>query len=854
MSAGRESYFRYWGKARSEHEGPKCHLLPYHCLDVAAVAGAWLDGSASLRRAFAQGLSLREEVARAWVIFFCALHDLGKFDVRFQLKARVVAVALWSGFSEARGEDRFDHGRAGYAWFAKEAEAVGFSVGAADAAMPWVQRVTGHHGVLPRDPEMKRPLADPSVLHHDADARRGFVQAMADVFLAPAGLGLGDVPDVCPSVLAGFCSVCDWLGSNEDEALFPYVEAPGDLRAYLESRHSRATLALVRSGLLSEPSQAGGVSALLGPADRPRGVQTLVDQWAPEPGLTLIEAPTGSGKTEAALAYAWRLLASGEADSIVFALPTQATANAMLERIEKIAPKLFPTEANVVLAHGKARYHEGFLDLRRAAAAGTAQGREEAQAQCATWLATSRKRVFLGQLGVCTVDQVLLSVLPVRHNFVRAFGVRKSVLIVDEVHAYDSYMLGLLYRVLEGQKEAGGSAVLLSATLPGSVRRRLLSAWGAKDGETSGAYPLITQVGASAPRPWTVPPEEQPPPRSVAHLACLSDDLLPPRELLSDVAKAARAGACVAIVVNLVADAQAIARTFRDDLGMPADLFHSRYRFRDRKDREAAVLSSYGKGRPDKVGRVLVATQVVEQSLDLDFDWMVTQLCPTDALFQRIGRLHRHRRKRPQGYDAPRFSVIVPTGLDFGTHAAVYPDVRTLWRTQQLLASSACLDFPGAYRDWIERVYDEEPWPEEPDAMTKAADDFYGERMAAFQQGRQLPDSVVTPFADTDAKVTVLTRDGEMNRTVLPVLEQGGRRLLLDGQTIDSIDEWRRDETLDLNAVPVPASWQPYLPPADDEGRHILAMRAESAEQWAAETERALFRYSTFYGLERLNT
>jgi CRISPR-associated endonuclease/helicase Cas3 len=198
--------------------------------------------------------------------------------------------------------------------------------------------------------------------------------------------------------------------------------------------------------------------------------------------------------------------------------------------------------------------------------------------------------------------------------------------------------------------------------------------------------------------------------------------------------------------------------------------------------------------------------------------------------------------------------VIVPTGLDFGTHAAVYPDVRTLWRTQQLLASSASLDFPGAYRDWIERVYDEEPWPEEPEAITKVSDDVYGARAGAFCEALRLADSAVSPFADTDAKVTVLTRDGEMNLTVLPVLEERGRRLLLDGQAIESIEEWRRDETLDLNAIPVPASWRPYLPPADEEGRHVLAMRAASGDEWTAETDRALFRYSTFYGLERLKT
>jgi CRISPR-associated endonuclease/helicase Cas3 len=221
--------------------------------------------------------------------------------------------------------------------------------------------------------------------------------------------------------------------------------------------------------------------------------------------LTLNHA--GSGKTEAALAYASCLLAAGLAESVIFALPTQATANVMLARLEQVAGILFPEAANVVLAHGKRNYNPHFNTLKQQAKHATAQGKESATVHCAEWLAQSRKRVFLGQVGVCTVDQVLLSVLPVKHAFVRSFGLGKSVLIVDEVHAYDSYMYGLLAEVLQRQREAGGSAILLSATLPYHQRQMLAQSWGG-DVEQTTDYPLITQISGNGQRaPSPVLPE-----------------------------------------------------------------------------------------------------------------------------------------------------------------------------------------------------------------------------------------------------------------------------------------------------------------------------------------------------------
>jgi len=531
-------------------------------------------------------------------------------------------------------------------------------------------------------------------------------------------------------MLAGFCSVSDWLGSSE---LFTYDDQPcDDLTQWYECRLEIAKKTLQEAGVISQIRPYQSINALLN-GYPPRQVQCLVEQLPKVQGLTLIEASTGSGKTETALAYAWQLLALGLADSIVFALPTQATANAMLKRLEKAAPLLFANQTNVVLAHGRAKYEQNFIDLKQACRPHTAQGQEEAWVQCGNWLAQSRKRVFLGQIGVCTVDQVLVSVLPVKHKFVRGFGIGRSVLIIDEVHAYDSYMYGLLDAVLEQQRLAGGSAILLSATLPFHQKAQLAKAWGCELATANQAYPLISHcsAGQTALFDLAEQPDQQPKPTSVQLELIKTPHLLPDDDFIQRLLDAVVQGAQVCLVCNLVAVAQQLYQQILDrieqDQRFSEDqflLFHSRFIFADRQKKEQAVLNLFGAepvpADARSKGHLLIATQVVEQSLDLDFDWMITQLCPVDLLFQRMGRLHRHARSRPEYHAQPVCTVLLPTEEDYELHELIYGNSRVLWRTQQCLQQAeqeteSQISFPAAYRDWIEPVYNEEAWQDEPE-------------------------------------------------------------------------------------------------------------------------------------------
>ncbi|MGB0848408.1 MAG: CRISPR-associated helicase/endonuclease Cas3, partial [Thiolinea sp.] len=584
MGEAEAFYFRYWGKAKPCAEGGQpYHLLVYHSLDVAAVASVWWDQSLPIQDSFIQhAAGLSREQMKAWVIFFIALHDYGKFDIRFQRKAPEAWTLLQNNFV---GSDElptphdcktYDHGSAGIYWYINDySEDVEQDLGEDwllqietlvedkpdDLWLAWIKSVAGHHGYVyppktnPDEFKCKLSLCVSSEIKtQDQIARQQWFKELERIFLQPVGLSLEDKPPIPSPLLAGFCSVADWLGSRSDEVNFRYKADPvDDLGSdYFGQRCLEdAPRVLALSGINGTTKTFNGVSALL-QGYKPRQLQTLVDQLPADPGLTIVEAPTGSGKTEMALAYAWRLITENHADSIVFAMPTQATANAMMPRLEKLATTLFEDHPNLILAHGHARFNADFLTLKETWK--TAQGKDEAWVHCSEWLGQSRKRIFLGQIGVCTIDQVLVSVLPVKHRFVRGFGVGRSVLIVDEVHAYDAYMYGLLEAVLRDQYNAGGSSLLLSATLNKQLRGDLLATYGEPiESETDSLpYPLISWSNKKTVCSYTLPEEELPPERQVKIECSLNDDLLPDESLQERIIAAAEQGAQVAIICNLV--------------------------------------------------------------------------------------------------------------------------------------------------------------------------------------------------------------------------------------------------------------------------------------------------------------
>ncbi len=847
----------YWGKAQKIEDHQTHHLLVAHALDAMAVASVWLEQSLLLKNRLR---SADDDWDQRWLLFFIGMHDLGKFDVRFQRKVDSIACSLWPGFAESAISEStgFDHGKAGYCWWLKESEQWG--LGALKHGAEWMRMVAGHHGNLNLNgcSDLYDLAADEEVIEHDRVARQQWVTELLG-FLKLDPLSAANKQNSLrpPSpLLAGFCSICDWIGSNE--MWFPFHPIPiPSLQNYFLQRSVQARKALEQSGLCKPEKVCAGMSQLY-PEYQPRGVQTEIDQLPVKPSLLLIEAPTGSGKTEAALAYASRLLAAGHAESILFALPTQATANAMLQRLEECAAQLFPEQpSNIVLAHGKRGFNLQFINLKRAGS--DLQWKEGAQVQCSEWLGSSRKRVFLGQIGVGTVDQVLLSVLPVRHNFVRQFGIGRSVLIVDEVHAYDSYMNGLLGEVIKQQKEAGGSVILLSATMNDRLRRNMVTYWSDEQSYAPKPdYPLMTHVTIQ--KASEIVSQEPPVARDVVVTLWKRAQLLPEEGDLQQIVAAAQSGARIAVICNLVADAQQIYQQLCElsmQTEITIDLFHSRFTFADRQQRERQAVTAFGKGSKTE-GAILVATQVIEQSLDLDFDWMVTQLAPVDLLFQRMGRLHRHQRNRPTSFEKPTVTILLPEALEFAGHGVIYANHRVLWRTQQLLEQTAVLRFPEIYREWIDQVYGigdeaEQPWENEPEEVVVAFEKYQNDEKARYYNAMMVSRSRMEPYPDTADKAATMTRDGEMGIN-LTLLQQDNnqKKVLLDGSTMLEIEDWQQAEMIDRNSVSVPASWgrpnHSLLPARNGNELRYLTMDKQDGK-WHGETDNALFFYSKEEGL-----
>lgn len=766
------NHFRYWGKASAERnqQAAPYHLLPYHCLDVAAVGRLLLDGNRALSARLAGALAMDEGELRQFLVFSLALHDIGKFARSFQGLAHIdgcdlvphdgakpyqrrhdaLAVMLW--------EDCLKN-RMGIPW-PDDPDAEDDT----DLALRlWLGSFFGHHG---------KPAADSTAPieadfeNEDLEAALAFASEVG-VFLEPCWpleyLQNEDwrTERLAPMTwqLAGVAVLADWLGSNAD--FFPYCATPMPLARYWKDHAlPGAQRALAETGLADTPV----ATAFPGFADSFGLPPTPLQSWAETvtlasgPQLFVLEDITGAGKTEAALTLAHRLLAEGHGNGVYFGLPTMATSNAMYRRLGGHYRRFYPegSHPSLVLAHG-ARHLDAAFEASVVPEANRdlsySRDEDSAGAACRAWFADSRKKALLAEVGVGTVDQALLGVLPCKHQSLRLLGLADKVLVVDEVHAYDPYTARLLQTLLEDHARQGGSAILLSATIPHGLRQALVDAWdrgrGGTEHELAGTdFPLATHIHDGGREEKKV--EARPASRRDLPVDFLHD----PEDALAAVVAAAEQGQCACWIRNTVDDAVEAYRLVRERLDDPdrALLFHARFTMADRQRIEEEALTRFGKESEatQRAGRVLIATQVVEQSLDLDFDVLVSDLAPLDLLIQRAGRLHRHARDADgnplSGEEAsdkrpfPRLYVLAPEWMDKpdsnwvrrllpGT-AAVYSNPVYLWRTAKALHEDGGIRLPERARALLEGVYDENNAPM-PEGLEVAHYDYWaGEQVA----------------------------------------------------------------------------------------------------------------------------
>lgn len=753
-----ELLFRYWGKAKPDCEdGPQYHPLPYHCLDVAACGSVLLEHQTTWLGGLSQLSGIQAEALRPWLWFLLAIHDIGKFangfqqqrrDLQKKLQGRPVQVDILT----VGGGER--HDTLGYVlgtkylldWLGQGS----YDEDTFALLQPWLAAVTGHHGHPPKnDGSAALILRNHFPAPVLADAKQ-FVTDIAGLLL-PDGIplpspdfGLEERYQRASWLLAGLAVTADWLGSNT--LWFRYREPVYPLAKYWHDiALPKARKAVEESGLVpATASSFTGIRTLFPKIREATPLQTWAETTpiAPEPQIFVLEELTGGGKTEAALTLAARLLETGQGKSIYLALPTMATADAMFDRVRKDDGwrRFFADgSAQLALAHSADRLK---LRLEEANRRDGGYGKDEeisASRHCTAWLSDRRKKALLADFGVGTLDQALLAVLPVRHQSLRLLGLAGKVLIVDEVHACDCYMGELLVRLLSFHAALGGSAILLSATLPIAQRARYLQAFAqgagfiAKEPKNT-AYPLTTHMSATY---W----DEQ---RHVARkesartvaVDALSDGAAAFQRLKTTVER----GGCAVWVRNSVADAvqtwQGWEKTYPEH---PAILFHARFALVDRLRIGKTILETFGPDSTaeDRRGRLVIATQVIEQSLDTDFDDMVTDLAPIDLVIQRAGRLQRHVRdadgNRLDEKDAidrrggARLAVLMPKPVAdankdwvsklLAKTGKVYPDHGKLWLTARWLVDEGGFELPRQARDMIEWVYADSAFDRVPDSL-----------------------------------------------------------------------------------------------------------------------------------------
>jgi len=820
-----------WGKSNA---AGSVNLLLQHLLDTAAVAELIWDYyfAPVVRQRINAWCSGR---GRELFALFCVFHDVGKASPAFQSKVPELATRVqgagltWRSVPEQEMR-KWHHTLAGAVIVQRVLGNAGWDNAAVQLVWPLI---AGHHGVVPNAGAL-RPRGGLARVQ-GAGPWESAQDELVSMAIAALDLDLAQlVPAPMPRraeqlALLGGVIMADWLAS--DERHFPGVPTAADV-SMSRARH-RAAAGWSRLGLRGGwdpcriPATTDPIKARFNVTARP-GQAALVElaERMPAPGLLILEAPMGEGKTEAALAAVEVLARRFGADGVFVGMPTQATSDPMFTRVREWALSVQPG-LQVGLLHGKRRFNKDWQELLGTArfngvdeygCADEYGGSAETRLVPAEWL-LGHKRGLLMPLVVGTVDHLLHAATRTRHVMLRHVGLAGRVVVLDEVHAYDIYMEQFLAEALRWLADGGVPVVLLSATLTPRMRADLARAYvqgatGVRDvvpqlPEPNG-YPNAlavcvtkdkTWVGARCSASWraSVPvrvdvlderPNEMP---------------VQVTELLAD---ALRDGGCALVIHNTVRRAQQTYLAVREVFGADSVLLHARLAMGERTDRTEALLRQLGRDgyRPRRL--VVVATQLAEQSFDVDADLLVTDLAPVDLLLQRMGRLHRHERTgRPAPVATPR---AVITGMARQTDAPPWlpPGSRTVYGDHLLLRAAALVmssggewSIPAEVPSLVARGYGPDmitplAWTDTVEAAAIAWEQSLAKRRSNAERFLLAGEDLLgTPTLaglhdlsvgdlPNDEAVAAVVRDGEPSVEVVLVRHDGRNYLTLDGRSI----------------------------------------------------------------------
>ncbi|MCB9102501.1 MAG: CRISPR-associated helicase Cas3' [Anaerolineales bacterium] len=779
---------RLWGKTTADPD--RFHPALYHLFDVAHVAWQLLSARASSRwrRVLAEALNTEAETLAEWLPYLIALHDIGKLSVPFQIlntrqHARLMAEGFVFGKAGQNDGRKLHHSIVGRIVLKEMIADWPDNLAAA-----FIEMVSGHHGIFQADRQShRRDLKWMDEAEEWSHLRQRAIRICQSYLLQqwPDPLPQPANQSTAMMALNGFCILCDWLGS--DETYFrPEPHTP--LLEYIPKSRQRAHNRVRDAGFfqLAHSAAPTRFAPLFGFAPRPlqAAIDAIPDSLLNRPTLTIIEAPTGEGKTEAALALARRIAALRHSDEMYLALPTTATSNAMFQRVQTYLQERLGLPPELVkLVHG-----QDFLveDDLRVEPTRTIELDHEPEPPSLAWF-SPKKKALLAPFGVGTIDQAELSALNVRHNALRIVGLAGKTIILDEVHAYDTYMTTIIKRMLTWLAALGSSVILLSATLPQARRQELAQAFTGQPLDTAldlEAYPNLLTIGARGYH-HCQPQAFQPGKTITLHWVALAhNDAKAKAQWLLDQVTAG-GGACW--MTNTVKRAQQIYAHLLDmaPSDVALDLLHAQFPLREREKREKSIRDKYGKDGQRPTKGIVVGTQVLEQSLDLDFDVMMTDLAPIDLVLQRAGRLHRHEREAGARHAHTTPHLYVNTPLETADKK-IYGEY-ILARTLAALETRAFFALPEDYRPLIEAVYDETP-PDAGDPLYAAWHTLESQRIKLEDEAElrlmDAPDPDY-PFyrsakpqgfkedEDSSGWLAAQTRWGQESLTVIPLIREG---------------------------------------------------------------------------------
>ncbi|SFP52428.1 CRISPR-associated endonuclease/helicase Cas3 [Amycolatopsis arida] len=738
-----------WAKSVRSEQGEVTHWLPLsqHMEDSAAVARRLVEEWVPRQVVERIGRDLPGGARNVPVLasWLAGIHDVGKLSPAFAVQVPLLADRMRRfdliadpRFQHERDRRQVTHSLVGHLAVRNWLTELGLP--RRGIATQLASIVGSHHGVAPERDQLAKVREFSHLAGTGAweTARSDALAHVTGLIGGPNVLGrFRDATITPPSLvlLSGIVIVADWIASNADLfELEPITTAELPPRPP-EATRTRQRLEWAWRELDLPPKWAPAplgadldaeFRARFPRISRPHPVQVAAVKSARnqhEPGILVIEAPMGVGKTEAALVAAEVLAQISGAGGCFVALPTRATSDAMFGRVAEWLRALRQIHSgapiDVTLAHGKASLNDNYQGLVRArwlASIGDhVKNDHDDSIVVHQWL-RGNKKGSLASFVVGTIDQVLLAGLKSRHLMLRHLALAGKVVVIDEVHAYDVYMSQYLHRVLHWLGAYRVPVVLLSATLPAARRADLLRAYSTGRGEQVSeprggiTYPAISS--SADPTPHAVPDDTPPKPVGVDRLP---DDL---DSLVAYLKHHLADGGCAVVVRNTVRRVQETADRLAEEFGSEkTTVNHSRFLACDRARLDAELVRRFGPPGPDndrKGPHIVVASQVVEQSLDVDFDLMVTDLAPIDLVLQRLGRLHRHPRDRPTPLRQPRCAIVGVEDWHAEPIRAIPRSRRVysehpLLRAAALLAGRSTITLPDDIAPLVQRAYGGDP-------------------------------------------------------------------------------------------------------------------------------------------------